>query len=67
MIGYKSKAKDIGDCAEDQYTVTLPLDIDNDGLNRRTSLKFVNLAYEKKNNQDQGHKSRAKEWKMVWN
>ena len=67
MIGYKSKAKDIGDCAEDQYTVTLPLDIDNDGLNRRTSLKFVNLAYEKKNNQDLGLKSRAKEWKMVWN
>lgn len=65
MIGFKSAAKDIGYCAEDMYTVTLPTDIDSDGLNRKTSLKFVNLAYEKKHSNDQGLYSRSKEWKMV--
>lgn len=64
MIGYKSDSKDIEGCTGNKYMPTRAMDIDNNGLNQKTSLMFVNLAYRKRARSSRGPKQ-EKYWKEV--
>lgn len=44
MLGYTAGSKDIPDCAND-YIVTIPIHIGDDGVNTKSHLQYINLAY----------------------
>lgn len=68
MIGHHTESKDIKNCGPDDYLLTLPMELDEEGINKKVKLKYINIAYttkRKSGHHDGSVDKNDKTWKIV--